>query len=92
MDHLDLWYENPLQTFEVQVMDAHRSEVQTITALGIVIDFVNEIQRIQVATTHGNAFQLQFRGQQTAAIQVGTSTLQDLKDALEALVWLLMLS
>jgi hypothetical protein len=72
-------------SFEVQVKDSHQPEIQSIVASGTVIDFVNEIQRLEVVSSYGSTFQLDFRGQETANIEVGVSTLQQVKDALEAL-------
>eukprot|EP00970_Alexandrium_tamarense_P002964 scaffold427_cov103-Alexandrium_tamarense.AAC.19 len=71
--------------FEVQVRDQRQSEVQSIMASGTVIQFIDEVQRIQVATSVGDTFQLQFRGQQTTPLEVGLSTLDDLVDALQEL-------
>ena len=72
-------------SFEVQVKDDRQSEIQSIIASGTVIDVVNEIQSLEILSGHGNTFQLEFRGQQTGAFEVGVSTLQHLTDALTAL-------
>ena len=72
-------------SFEVQVKDSRQSEIQTIISSGTVIDIVNEIQSLEIVSSRGNTFQLEFRGQQTSFFEVGGSTLQNIKDAFTAL-------
>ncbi|KAL9189871.1 hypothetical protein ACHAXT_009546 [Thalassiosira profunda] len=72
-------------TFEVSVRDRRRPEIQTIKTSATAIDFINEVQQVQVLSNAGESFQLEFRGQQTSAIEVGSTTLSEIVDALEAL-------
>ena len=72
-------------TFEVHVRDGRQSEVQSIQISAPIIDFVNDVQQLQVLSNVGENFQISFHGQETASIEVGLSTLTDVKVALEAL-------
>ncbi|KAL3774885.1 hypothetical protein ACHAW5_007303 [Stephanodiscus triporus] len=72
-------------SFEVRIRDVRQSEIQSIKTTAVVIDFVNEKQRLKVQSNFGQVFQIEFRGQKTSNIEVGLTTLSDVADALEAL-------
>ncbi|KAL7538362.1 hypothetical protein ACHAXR_010787, partial [Thalassiosira sp. AJA248-18] len=72
-------------SFEVRVKDRRQSEIQSIKTSAIVIDFIDEVQQIQVLSNLGETFRIEFRGQSSGNIEVGLSTLADIAEALEAL-------
>ncbi|KAL7430197.1 hypothetical protein ACHAXM_002057 [Skeletonema potamos] len=73
-------------SFEVVIRDQRQPEVQSIKASGIVIEYINEIQRLNIAANSGESFQLTFRGQTSEDMTVGLSTAEELEMALEKLV------
>ena len=72
-------------SFEVHVRDKRQSEIQSIVTYATTIDYINEVQQLQVLSNVGETFQIEFRGYQTDDIEVGVSTLEDMANALEAL-------
>ena len=72
-------------SFLVQVRDQRQSEIQSILTSAVVIDFIQEEQRLKVVSDIGESFRIEFRGQTTSLIEVGLSTLSDVADAIEAL-------
>jgi len=72
-------------SFFIQANDQHQPEVQAIYASAQIIDFIHEIQRIEVLTPVGECFSLSFRGKTTEALQVGSSMLVDVKRIVEDL-------
>lgn len=72
-------------SFQIQTRDSRRPEVQSIRTSFITGDFVNEIQRIEIESANGAFFDLTFRGERSSQILVGSSSIFDLKNALENL-------
>merc|ERR1712060_132682 len=72
-------------SFFLQARDKHLPEIQALKLSSNVNEHTSEIQSIEVKTENGNYFSLSFRGKSTENIFVGSATLHDLKDTLEAL-------
>ncbi len=72
-------------SFIVEVKDRRQSEIQSLVTSAVVIDFINEMQRLEIISNIGEIFQIEFRGQKTSNIEVGLSILSDIATALEAL-------
>jgi hypothetical protein len=60
-------------------------EIQSIRTSAIVIDIINQKQRLEVLSNVREVFQIEFQGQITSNLEVGLSTLSNVVNALEAL-------
>lgn len=49
-------------SFLVQVRDQRQSKIQSILTSAVVIDFIQEEQRLVVMSNIGEAFRIEFRG------------------------------
>lgn len=49
----------------MEVKDRRQSEIQSLVTSAVVIDFIDEIQRVEVISNIGEVFQIEFRGQKT---------------------------
>lgn len=47
----------------MEVKDRRQSEIQSLVTSAVVIDFIDEIQRVEVISNIGEVFQIEFLGQ-----------------------------
>lgn len=79
-------------SFVIQTRDSHQSEVQVIKVSTDIIDVVHEVQTLTVSSKNGGYFALMFRGEVTSNVQVGFTSLGELKEKLELLPTIMEIS